>query len=450
MGKSLLDVAAAPGASMAGQWPAAAHGVDTETEDRDAAELFETAFSEAPTGVAVIGLDGRFVRVNSALCDMLGRSEDDLIGSTSARFTHPDDLQTTADAFTRMRDIGHSLTVEKRYLRPDGQVVWAATVGIGVKGRDGEVTRFVSHFSDISAVKLAQRRQAEATALFETAFADAPIGMGLVALDGRWLKVNRVLCELTGHSEEQLLRLTFQELTHPDDLDADLELVRQVLAGAIDGYRIEKRYFNAAGEVIWINLAASLVRDSDGEPLHFIAQIEDISERRKLHAELRRLADDDPLTGLWNRRRFREELERQVHRCQRYEEQAALLLLDLDGFKSVNDTYGHQAGDDLLKQIADSLRKRLRSTDAVGRLGGDEFAVLLTHVTPEQADQLANTLAELIAASVIHHSDTQIGVTASIGVELLDAAATTHHDAIKHADAAMYRAKARSATPSRP
>jgi PAS domain S-box-containing protein len=105
-----------------------------------------------------------------------------------------------------------------------------------------------------------------------------------VAPDGRWLRVNRSICEIVGYSEEELLELTFQDITHPDDLDADLEYVRQMLAGEIRTYRMEKRYFHRDGHIVWINLSVSLVRDSAGEPLHFVGQIEDITERRRAEA----------------------------------------------------------------------------------------------------------------------------------------------------------------------
>jgi diguanylate cyclase (GGDEF)-like protein/PAS domain S-box-containing protein len=408
----------------------------------EATELFETAFSGAPSGVALNGLDRRFVRVNAALCEILGRTEDELIGSTSDPFTHPDDLQVTADAFTHLYGLGPPLKVEKRFVRSDGQVVWVAVVGIAVCGPDGQATHVVSHFNDITAFKLSQLRQAEATALFETAFADAPIGMALVALDGRWLKVNRVLCELTGYSVEELLERTFQEVTHPDDLDADLENVEQLLAGEIDRYMIDKRFLTSAGEVIWINLSTSLARDSDGQPQHFIAQMKDISERKLFEAELRLLADHDPLTELWNRRRFQDELERQLHRCQRYGERAGLLVADLDGFKSVNDTHGHKAGDDLLKQIANVLRACLRSTDGIARLGGDEFAVLLTHVTAQQTAQLAGMLSRVVSEAGIQVNGERVTVSASFGISVLDSGTTSYDDAMLEADAAMYRAKA--------
>lgn len=404
--------------------------------------MFESAFASAPTGVALIAMDGRFLRVNHALCVLLDRSADELVGSTSEPFTHPEDPQITDAAWAHLNHDGTPLAVAKRYLRPDGEVVWASTIGQTVKDPDGAPRYVVSHFMDVSAVKIAEQGQREASTLFETAFADAPIGMALVAPDGRWLKVNRTLCALTGYSEEHLLGgVMFQDITHPDDLDADLEHIQRLLDGEADRYSMEKRYFTAGGSQIWVNLSVSLVRDQAGQPLHFISQIEDISERKNLEGRLQQLADYDPLTEVWNRRRFTEELQHQVHRCQRYGERAALLMIDLNRFKSVNDTHGHLTGDALLGLVASRMRNALRTSDALARIGGDEFAVILPNISRENAELVSGKLREVIVESLIAIGDTAIGVDASVGIEMLDERTPDLQAAMAGVDAAMYAVK---------
>ena len=121
--------------------------------------------------------------------------------------------------------------------------------------------------------------------LFRLAFNDAAIGMALVAPDGRWLKVNRALCEIVGYYEADLLKKTFQEITHPDDLEADLDYVSRMLTGEIRTYQMEKRYFHSNGRIVWILLSVSMVRDKQEHPLYFISQIQDITPRK--HAEAR-------------------------------------------------------------------------------------------------------------------------------------------------------------------
>lgn len=414
--------------------------------DDDAHDMFETAFARAPTGAAMIDMDGCFLRVNSALCQLLARSAHQIIGFTPQAFTHPDDLQLTAGAFDELRAQGSTVSVEKRYVRPDGEVVWALTHGQAVKDAAGKARYIVSHFIDITAIRHAQQLQREASTHFETAFADAPIGMALVALDGRWLKVNRTLCELTGYAESDLLERTFQDITHPEDLDTDLAHVQRLLAGEADRYAMEKRYFTAAGYPVWVNLSVSIVRDQEKRPLHFICHIEDISARRDLQARLRRLADHDSLTELCNRRRFEEELHRQLARCRRYGEQAALLMIDLDGFKAINDTHGHSAGDDMLKAVARALSSSIRESDSIARIGGDEFAVIMANVAPENVSLVAHKLRMVVLATEITVAGERVRVDASIGAEPIDAHTSDEQAVMAKADAAMYRVKSRNAS----
>jgi PAS domain S-box-containing protein len=122
---------------------------------------------------------------------------------------------------------------------------------------------------------------------FRSSFDDAAIGMALVAPDGRFLQTNRSLCEILGYPEEELLGKTFQDLTHPEDLDTDLDQVRRMLAAEIRTYQMEKRYLHREGHVVWVLLSVSLVRDEEGEPLYFVSQVQDVSERKRAGEKLR-------------------------------------------------------------------------------------------------------------------------------------------------------------------
>ena len=188
-------------------------------------------------------------------------------------------------------------------------------------------------------------------------------------------------------------------------------------------------------------LAISLVRDRDGTPLHYIVQLQDISERKRLEERLRHLADHDPLTGLRNRRLFEYDLELQVGRCQRYGEHAALMLIDLDDFKHVNDSHGHRVGDDALRAVARTLTRRLRTTDLVARLGGDEFAVLLPHMDHPSAERVAADLTNVIATCVVDAGDAVVHLSGSVGFTLIDRQARDDEQILVEADRAMYAAK---------
>ena len=231
---------------------------------------------------------------------------------------------------------------------------------------------------------------------FESAFGNAPIGMALVDLDGCWFQVNDALCRITGYSEGELRATTLRALTHPDDLEPDRVFLQQLLAGQIPSYQIEKRCHHHWGHFFWVQETVSLVHDREGHALYLIAQIQDISERKELVRHLEFLVDHDFLTGLSNRRHFELALAQEVERAARYGTPGAVLLMDLDNFKEVNDTFGHMAGDDLLKEIGGLLRHRMRHTDTLARVGGDEFAVLLPQTGAEQVQIVTDELVKAL------------------------------------------------------
>jgi diguanylate cyclase (GGDEF)-like protein/PAS domain S-box-containing protein len=283
----------------------------------------------------------------------------------------------------------------------------------------------------------------EAEERFRLAFEHAPIGMALVSADGQFLRVNGALCELTGYPTDELTAKTFQEITHPEDLDLDLQLVSQMLAGERRTYEMVKRYLHADGHVVWVQLNVSLVRNADGEPAYFISQIQDISERRQLEEQLVFLAGHDEMTGLLNRRRFQEELERGVTYAHRYGHPGALLLLDLDNFKQVNDTLGHHVGDLLVREVAARLRERVRATDVLARVGGDEFAVFLPQATRPQAERVAGELVSHVAGGPYLTAQTPVEARASLGVAPFEPRSepADPEALLMQADMAMYAAK---------
>ena len=276
----------------------------------------------------------------------------------------------------------------------------------------------------------------QARELFATAFRHAPIGMALIDPTGRWLLVNEALCDLVGHSETELLERTLHDVTHPDDLPGQLALMGELVAGRRSSFRLDRRCLHADGRVIWTSVSVSVVRDDGGAPAHLVAQIVDITERHQSEERLQHLADHDPLTGVLNRRRFEEELIRQLDRCRRYREQATLVMIDLDFFKDVNDSFGHAAGDETLQSIAAALLGHVRSSDVLARVGGDEFAALLVGVGAERAAVAAGGLA-----TVVRELDgAPARVTVSVGATVLrpDDQADA---ALLRADEALHRVK---------
>ena len=208
-------------------------------------------------------------------------------------------------------------------------------------------------------------------------------------------------------------------VTHREDRDADADAMALLAAGRDrrlqDGEALPPRRRLARLGA----LSSCVVRSPDGTPLHFLSQMQDVTERRRHEAELRHLADHDPLTGLLNRRSFERELERQVAQVERYGARGAAIVLDLDHFKTINDTLGHGVGDELIARVAHALRGRLRDSDVLARLGGDEFAVLLPEGGRDEAEAVAASVLEAVRGqAVLASSGHARRVTASLGIAL--------------------------------
>jgi diguanylate cyclase (GGDEF)-like protein/PAS domain S-box-containing protein len=409
--------------------------------DEIAHQQWERCFQAPTRGIALANTQANLIeRVNVAFAEMHGGVPADFVGMPVTDL-YPPAARSSVSERTQMADRGESLEFETEHVRLDGSPFPVKIELITTPATLGQAGYRIAWVSDLRAQREVERAGREASVRFETAFANAPVGMAIVSLDGRWLKTNDALRKLTGYSTEELGELTFQDITHPDDLDTNLELVRQTIAGEIPSYEVEKRYVTKQGQCVWSLLSASMVRDVDGEPSYFISQIQDISAHKRMEERLRHLADCDPLTDLWNRRRFDEELARQEARCARYGEQATLLMVDLDEFKTVNDTYGHKMGDAAILAVADALRDRLRKSDSVARIGGDEFAVLLVNVDIDHAYALADGLRAAIGALEVSDGEHTAVITASVGVTTIHKTTAAKRDPLMRADQAMYRAK---------
>jgi len=200
-------------------------------------------------------------------------------------FILPEDRERVLGAFATLTDAAPSISIEYRIARPDGEVRWIHVRGFQVRDAAGEVIRLTGIVSDITERKRAEEAMRESEERFSGAFEHAPIGVALVSPEGRWLKVNRALCELVGYSQAELLTRSFQDITHPEDLEVDLEYVRRMIAGEIRSYQMEKRYIHRQGHLVPALLNVSLVSDGEGRPRYFISQIQDITEHKRAETD---------------------------------------------------------------------------------------------------------------------------------------------------------------------
>jgi diguanylate cyclase (GGDEF)-like protein/PAS domain S-box-containing protein len=269
----------------------------------------------------------------------------------------------------------------------------------------------------------------------------AAIGIAHVDDSGRFTYVNPQLCAMLGYTEKELLALSVGDVSHPDDVHMTDEVRDRLRSGEINSFKMEKRYVHKDGSILWVNLTVAVKRDWQGQCGHDIAIVEDISARKIAEDRVHYLATHDGLTGLPNRAMFGELLSLGVETARRHGTLCAVLFIDLDRFKIINDSLGHEAGDVLLREVASRLRTCVRASDVVARLGGDEFVVLLQDID-NQAEVSAVARSMLSAAMrpvVILGQECR--VTASIGICVHPAEGQNDDALLKNADMAMYLAK---------
>lgn len=444
------------------QWQRARANVASERESRQFLELL----SEASIAMTyVFDVEKRaLVYWNRSCAEFLGLAADKCLAARAADVSdilHPEDKPLHAEHVAELADLadGGVLHFEPRWRHASGEWRW---VGIDecVMARNGDgcpklILGTGQDMTERRAVEQAIRHSKE---ILDRLIDQAAVGMAMVAPDGHFLRVNESLCEFLGYYDFELLEMDFQTITHPDDLEKDLNLVAQMLAGEIKTYSMEKRYFQKNGQTVWAMLNVSLMRDADDKPMYFLSQVADINERKaqekllqdyserleaQTHAldqanqQLRELASVDGLTGVFNRRALNEHLASAVEGSIRTSEPLSLILLDVDHFKSFNDVYGHAAGDDALRSVAKVLKSCARECDLVARYGGEEFVLVCSNTTLDQATDLANGARRRLSEI----KGLARSLTASFGVSTLIGSQERPEDLTAKADEALYLAK---------
>lgn len=412
---------------------------------RQSEARFARLFYTSPVPVILTTLaEGRFLDLNVKAELASGFSREEVLGRTTLELgiwtERP--LGGRSGILKRLEEQVELRDIEMVLRRKDGELrqVLASFEVLEEQGEPSLLTTLV----DVTERYQMEKQLRESENRFRSAFHDAATGMAVVAPDGRLLDVNASVCKMFGYSRDELLALRIHHITHPDDLEADLAKVQQLLSGQLTSYQLEKRYLHKEGHVVWGLLSGSVVRHEDGSAKYLIAQVQDITARKHYEEQVFVMVYRDELTGLHNRRHFFEQAPKQLARARQRSWPLALTYLDLNGFKGINDTLGHQAGDDLLKQVAQEFRHALREDDLLTRFGGDEFVALLLNTTEREAQRAAERLIACVQRSfssprLSGHTGVSVGVVvAPYGVPDIETL-------LKQADGAMYRAKGRKA-----
>jgi diguanylate cyclase (GGDEF)-like protein/PAS domain S-box-containing protein len=420
-------------------------------------DLFESAFEYAAIGMAIVGREGRFLRVNHALCQMLGYTVDELTSLTFPDITHPDDLERDLGLTARiLTGEIETFQMEKRYFHKEGKVVWVTLSVSSVRDVADNGIYFISQVQDITESKLTEQTLRLTSLRFAKLIENFQGGLLMEDAQGRIVTINQRYCDMFG--------VVLSPNTMVGQSGKDIPLIKLADPGHFVArvHHITEKRVAVSGERIVMRDGRVLERDyspilDNGLSLGHLWLYRDITDRVRAFArieqhaqnlqvvntELERMALTDELTGANNRRAFMHRLEEEISNAIARGSMLSLLLTDIDHFKLYNDDFGHPAGDVILRQVAEILHDYTRESDYVARYGGEEFAILLPYADYQTSLEIGERLRRAVAT----HTWRERALTASFGIATAAnfdpeaGAGATANALIAVADDALYRAK---------
>lgn len=413
--------------------------LQTEAALRQAEAKYRSIFENAVEGIFQTTADGKYLSANPALARIYGyESPKSLIAGLRdiEQQLYVEPLRR-AEFISLIEQHGAVSEFEVQVYCQDGSIIWISENARAVKDASGTLLFYEGTVEDITERKQIEQVQARFTAILE-ATTDF---VGIADIHGNSLYLNQAGRKMLGIGSNEDISYRKRSDSHPTWANEIIQnqAIPAVLAGEV--WTGETALKNRDSQEIPVSQVILAHKTPAGE-VEFIATVmRDISDRKRMEAQLAYLANHDPLTGLFNRRHFQEQLERHLALSQRYNHCGALLFIDLDEFKEINDTLGHQAGDELLQSLAKLLQEQLRETDILGRLGGDEFAILLPETPASGVHLLTQRLLEALQRHVVVTNGQLVRISASIGVTLFPDHGTTAKELLARADLAMYKSK---------
>lgn len=413
--------------------------------------IFEHAIKASDTGFTIVDAqlaNSPIVYCNPAFERITGYSFKEIVGRNCRFLQRPGENIEELAALHAAMNNAESCQVLLRNYRKDGSLFWNELSVSPVQDAAGNVTHFIGMQSDVTQRVVAEQSKREIESRFHALFDNSLDGIAYYGLDGRCVSANHAYCEMLGYNVDELLNIRYEDITPPEWHAFEQEIVDLQLfkRGYTDLY--EKEYIRKDGSVFPVSLRATLHYDSDGKPAGRWGIVRDISEYKQVIQQLREnesrmeyLAYHDILTQLPNRLLFQDRLSKALERARRHQRQFAVLLLDLDRFKNINDSLGHAVGDLFLQAISTRLAGVIRECDTAARIGGDEFVVVMEDFDEfSNITSVANKLLKVLAEPV-NIGRHELYTTASIGISIFPDDGDSVETLIKAADAAMYRAK---------
>ncbi len=409
---------------------------------KESEEKFARIFTGSPDGIVIISLaDSRILDINDAFVASSGFSYEEIVGHRVTDLPVFDDIEQLQRSTELVVKEGSLQNFELTFRTKNGEQI-PALVSATVVELEGERS-LVCIAKDNRVQRETEAKLRVSEERFRGAFENAPIGMLLTDTDGYIFQANNFAVKALAYPEAEMVGSHISRLVPSPERQSLKETFDRLLYRSGNVFRSERRMLCKDSMEIWTNFHVVLQRSETGSPLYFIVQLADISEMKRNREQMERMAFYDTLTDLANRRLFGDRLEQAIAHAQRTGTFAALLYLDLDQFKRVNDTLGHEAGDELLREVARRLSHCVRAEDTVARPGGDEFTILLYDISsPGDAGAVAEKILARLRAPITisgHH----LVVTTSIGITIIPSDSVQPNILTKNADLAMYRAKER-------
>jgi diguanylate cyclase (GGDEF)-like protein/PAS domain S-box-containing protein len=398
--------------------------------------LFQSQFNLSNTGIAMTSLDQSWLRVNPYLTKMLGYSEHEYLNLTWDEHTHPEDLDNDLVKFNEMKS-GEIETYEldKRFIHKNGSIIFTHLT-VSCYRAEGKVEFVINTLLNITERKLAE----EKLKLAASVFTHTQEGISITDPYGNIIEVNETFIDITGYSREEILGKNTRILQ--SDMQSQ-EFYNKIWESLLKkGYWKGEVWSRRKNDEVYFELTTiSAVRDSVGEVSHYVSLFSDITQEKNHQDQLETMAHYDDLTKLPNRILLANRLSQGLRNTQRDHNSLAVLFLDIDGFKTINDTHSHAVGDELLKIVSLRMNKVLRAIDTLARIGGDEFIIILPNLVHVKdckpiLDRLLLTVSDPIIIA-----DLVLEISISIGITLFPQDNVNGDILIRHADQAMYQAK---------